>query len=147
MGAVGRQLAAVGVHHRTAGRPGTHRRLVRHLAGSSARLGTDGGPVVANLCHRFVEDTDWEYSEFALYDLGQAVAHLTVQARALGLQCGSSGRSTAPASPPSSPCPPTGRSRPWRRWARADEERGNTDTAVERQRRPVDDLVWPTAHR
>jgi hypothetical protein len=32
-----------------------------------------------------VEDTDWEYSEFSLYDLGQAVAHLTVQARALGL--------------------------------------------------------------
>jgi hypothetical protein len=41
--------------------------------------------LVANLSHRFVEDTDWEYSEFALYDLGQAVAHMTVQAQALGL--------------------------------------------------------------
>ena len=40
---------------------------------------------MANLCHRFVEDTDWDYSEFALYDLGQAVAHMTVQAQALGL--------------------------------------------------------------
>jgi hypothetical protein len=32
-----------------------------------------------------VEDTDWDYSEFALYDLGQAVAHMTVQAQAIGL--------------------------------------------------------------
>lgn len=40
---------------------------------------------MANLCHRFVEDTDWDNSEFALYDLGQAVAHMTVQARALDL--------------------------------------------------------------
>lgn len=39
----------------------------------------------ANLCHRYVEGTDWAYSEFAVYDLGQAVAHMTVQARALAL--------------------------------------------------------------
>jgi hypothetical protein len=32
-----------------------------------------------------VESTDWEYSEFAHYDLGQAVAHLTLQAQATGL--------------------------------------------------------------
>ena len=30
--------------------------------------------------------TDWEYSEFAVYDLGQAVAHMSFQAQALGLQ-------------------------------------------------------------
>lgn len=41
--------------------------------------------LVANLAHRYVEDTDWEYSEFSLYDLGQAVAHLTLQAEAFGL--------------------------------------------------------------
>jgi nitroreductase len=63
----------------------THRRLVRHLAGSSARWAPTAALLVANLCHRYVEDTDWDYSEFALYDLGQAVAHLTVQARALDL--------------------------------------------------------------
>jgi len=63
----------------------THRRLVRHLAGSSGRWAPTAGLLVANLCHRFVEDTDWDYSEFALYDLGQAVAHMTLQARALGL--------------------------------------------------------------
>ncbi len=40
---------------------------------------------MANLSHRYVEGTDWEYSEFSLYDLGQAVAHMTVQAVALGL--------------------------------------------------------------
>jgi nitroreductase len=62
-----------------------HRRLVRHLAGSSARWAPTASLLVANLSHRFVEGTDWEHSEFALYDLGQAVAHMTMQARALGL--------------------------------------------------------------
>lgn len=62
-----------------------HARLVRHLAGSSARWAPTASVLVANLCHRLVEDTDWEFSEFALYDLGQAVAHMTVQAQAVGL--------------------------------------------------------------
>ncbi|WP_232234439.1 nitroreductase family protein [Actinoplanes sp. N902-109] len=62
-----------------------HERLVRHLARSSARWAPDAGALVVNLAHRYVAGTDWEYSEFALYDLGQAVAHLTVQAAALGL--------------------------------------------------------------
>ena len=63
----------------------THERLVRHLAGSSARWAPTASILVANLGHLYVEDTDWEYSEFALYDLGQAVAHMTLQAAALGL--------------------------------------------------------------
>jgi nitroreductase len=62
-----------------------HGRLVHHLASSSARWAPTASLLVANLSHRLVEDTDWDYSEFALYDLGQAVAHMTVQARALGL--------------------------------------------------------------
>ena len=63
-----------------------HGRLVRHLAGSSAGWAPSASVLVANLAHRFVEDTDWEFSEFALYDLGQAVAHMTIQAQALGLR-------------------------------------------------------------
>jgi nitroreductase len=51
----------------------------------AARWAPAASLLVANLCHRFVEDTDWDYSEFARYDLGQAVAHMSVQARALGL--------------------------------------------------------------
>ena len=31
------------------------------------------------------QGTEWEYSEFWLYDLGQAVAHMTLQGQALGL--------------------------------------------------------------
>jgi len=62
-----------------------HARLVRHLAPSAARWAPAAGLLVANLAHRYVEGTDWEFSEFAHYDLGQAVAHLTVQAQALGL--------------------------------------------------------------
>jgi nitroreductase len=64
---------------------GVHARLVPHLAPSAARWAPSAGLLVVNLCHRFVEGTDWELSEFALYDLGQAVAHMTVQAQALGL--------------------------------------------------------------
>ena len=36
---------------------------------------------------RYVEDTDWAYSDFADYDLGQSVAHLTLQAHAMDLAC------------------------------------------------------------
>lgn len=63
----------------------THTRLVRHLAASAARWAPSAAVLVANLSHRYVEDTDWQYSEFSLYDLGQAVAHMTVQAQSLGL--------------------------------------------------------------
>jgi nitroreductase len=63
----------------------THARLVQHLTGSSSMWAPEASVLVANLAHRYVEDTDWEYSEFALYDLGQAVAHMTLQAQALGL--------------------------------------------------------------
>lgn len=63
----------------------THARLVPYLKGSSRPWAATASLLVANLCHRFVEDTDWDYSEFALYDLGQAVAHMTVQAQARGL--------------------------------------------------------------
>jgi nitroreductase len=62
-----------------------HTRLVPLLAPSSARWAPSAALLVGNLCHRLVEGTDWEFSEFALYDLGQAVAHMTVQAQALGL--------------------------------------------------------------
>lgn len=63
----------------------THARLTSHLAASSRRWAPSASILVANLCHRHVEDTDWDFSEFASYDLGQAVAHMTLQAAALGL--------------------------------------------------------------
>lgn len=56
-----------------------------HLARSSAGWATDASLLVANLAQRHVEGTDLAYSEFAHYDLGQAVAHLTFQAHHLGL--------------------------------------------------------------
>jgi nitroreductase len=62
-----------------------HARLLRHLSASSARWAPSASILIVNLCHRYVEGTDWDYSEFALYDLGQAVAHMTVQAQSLGL--------------------------------------------------------------
>ncbi|RZS77517.1 nitroreductase [Motilibacter rhizosphaerae] len=63
----------------------THARLVRHLARSSARWAPSASLLVANLAHRHVEGTDWDYSEFSAYDLGQAVAHMTLQAASMGL--------------------------------------------------------------
>jgi nitroreductase family protein len=62
-----------------------HERLVRHLARSSTAWAPSAGLLVANLSHRLVQDTDWDYSEFSVYDLGQAVAHMTFQAQHLGL--------------------------------------------------------------
>jgi nitroreductase len=62
-----------------------HERLVAQLARSSAAWAPDASLLVVNLSQRYVEGSDLEYSEFADYDLGQAVAHLTFQAHAMGL--------------------------------------------------------------
>jgi nitroreductase len=62
-----------------------HRRIANHLAPSSARWALDAALLVVNLAHVLVEDTDWEFSEFARYDLGQAVAHMTIQGLVMGL--------------------------------------------------------------
>lgn len=72
----------------TVGRRGdaVHERIVRHLARSSSAWAPSASLLVVNLAHVSVEGTDgWEYSEFARYDLGQAVAHMTLQALHLGL--------------------------------------------------------------
>jgi nitroreductase len=124
----------------------THRRLVRHLAPSSARWAPTASLLMANLCHRFVEDTDWDYSEFALYDLGQAVAHLTLQARGLDLfvrqfRAFDRGGVAAEFAVP----------RHWEVTTMAAVGRvpdslgtGGPDPVAERPRRPLDDLLWRT---
>ncbi|MFE8954916.1 nitroreductase family protein [Streptomyces althioticus] len=68
-------------------RPGEpeYDRVLPHLAPSSARWATDAGLLVVTLAHRHVDDTELLFSGFADYDLGQATAHLTVQAQALKL--------------------------------------------------------------
>jgi nitroreductase len=62
-----------------------HTALLPTLAASARRWAPAASLLVVNVCHRYVEGTDWDYSEFAEYDLGQSVAHLTLQAHALGL--------------------------------------------------------------
>lgn len=62
-----------------------HRRLVAHLARSSSVWAPGSSLLLANLAQRHVEGTTLEYSEFAAYDLGQALAHLSFQAHAMGL--------------------------------------------------------------
>jgi nitroreductase len=63
-----------------------HRRLVPHLARSSSRWAPEASLLVVNLTQVLVEGTDdLEYSEFSHYDLGQAVAHMSVQGLAMGL--------------------------------------------------------------
>ncbi|GAB3305011.1 hypothetical protein GCM10027298_23770 [Epidermidibacterium keratini] len=63
-----------------------HRRIAAHLAPSSARWAPGASLLVVNLAQVYVEDTtDWPYSEFSHYDLGQAVAHMTIQGLAMGL--------------------------------------------------------------
>jgi nitroreductase len=62
-----------------------HKRLLQHLAQSSSAWAGDAAVLMANLAQLRVEGSDLEYSEFAHYDLGQAVAHLTFQAHGFGL--------------------------------------------------------------
>jgi len=124
----------------------THRRLVAHLAGSSAVWAPSAGLLVANLSHRYVEGTDWQYSEFSLYDLGQAVAHMTVQAQAFGLSArqfrafdreGVQREFAVPAHWEVTTMTAFGRPAP----APAGAPPAGAPPA--RQRRPSDDLRWP----
>lgn len=64
-----------------------HASLIQHLARSSDAWAPAASLLVVNLAHLLVEETDWEYSEFSLYDLGQAVAHMSIQAQSMGLSC------------------------------------------------------------
>ena len=114
----------------------THRRLVRHLAGSSASWAPAASLLVANLSHRFVETTDWEYSEFALYDLGQAVAHMTFQAQALGLLVRQFRAFDRAAVASEFAVPPHWEVTTMSAIGRA------TRRAPARERRPLDDIAW-----
>ena len=126
----------------------THQRLVRHLARSSASWAPAASLLVANLSHRLVEDTDWDYSEFSCYDLGQAVAHMTFQAGALGLSVRQFRAFDRAALALEFGVPPH-----WEvttmaavgRIPRATTER-NPDRAVlpSRERRSLSDIRWPT---
>jgi len=125
-----------------------HARLVPHLAPSAARWAPSASLLVVNLCHRFVEGTDWEFSEFAAYDLGQAVAHMTVQAQALGLyarqfrafqQAGVAAAFDVPAHWQVTSMSAFGR------LPATEEPPG--PVALERSRRPLAAITWPAAGR
>jgi nitroreductase len=62
-----------------------HQQLVPLLAASSRRWAPQASLLVVNVCHRYVEGTDWDASEFAEYDLGQSVAYMTLQAQSMDL--------------------------------------------------------------
>lgn len=63
-----------------------HEKIIRRLARSSSLWAPSASLLVVNLAHTLVEGTeDWEYSEFARYDLGQAVAHMTFQGLSMDL--------------------------------------------------------------
>lgn len=124
----------------------THERLVRYLAGSSARWAPSASLLMANLAHRYVAGTDWEYSEFALYDLGQAVAHMTLQAQALGLsarqfrafdRAGVAAEFGVPGHWEVTTMVTFGRP------ARPTASRPEAADGSARQRRAVSDIVWP----
>lgn len=64
-----------------------HALIIRRLASSSARWAPSASLLVVNISHIRFGDSEIEFSEFADYDLGQAVAHMTLEAQALGLAC------------------------------------------------------------
>ena len=106
---------------------------------------------MANLSHRFVEDTDWEFSEFSVYDLGQAVAHMSIQAQAIGLHVrqfrafdrdGIAGEFGVPEHWEVTTLAAIGRAAPGSGRTGALDDVG--DPAV-RGRRAVDEILWPLA--
>jgi nitroreductase len=127
----------------------THARLMRHLAGSSAAWAPSASLLLANLAHRFVEDTDWEFSEFSVYDLGQAVAHMSIQAQALGLHVrqfrafdrdGLAAEFAIPDHWEVTTLAAIGRAVP--ATDRDDYDREPRDAPL-RQRRELDEILWP----
>ena len=134
----------------------THARLVRYLARSSGAWAPAASLLVANLAHRYVEGTDWEFSEFSLYDLGQAVAHLTVQAQALGLhvrqfrafdRAGLAGEFAVPEHWEVTTMAAVGRPAAASAVPSAPELSTTVRRAgvPSRQRRTIDDILWPVA--
>lgn len=120
-----------------------HRRLVPHLARSSSVWGPTASLLLANLSQRHVEGTTMEYSEFAAYDLGQAVAHLSFQAYELGLavhQFRAFDRDGIAAE--------FGIAGHWEvtSMAAVGQPLGTAEThrgaGTSRERRPIDDIVW-----
>jgi nitroreductase len=134
----------------------THTRLVRYLARSSGAWAPAASLLVANLAHRYVEGTDWEYSEFSLYDLGQAGAHMTAQAQALGLhvrqfrafdRAGLAAEFAVPDHWEVTTMAAVGRPRQANAARSAPEPHppARQADAPSRQRRSVDDIIWPVA--
>jgi nitroreductase len=121
----------------------THGVLVRHLMPSAARWAPGASLLVANLAHRWVEDTDWEYSEFSLYDLGQAVAHMTLQGQALGLHARQFRAFDREGLQAELEVPPHWQVATLTAFGRPVPEAATRSGA--RDRRPVDDLRWPPA--
>ena len=137
-------------------RDATHARLVRYLARSSGAWAPGASLLIANLAHRYVEDTDWEYSEFSLYDLGQAVAHLTEQAQALGLhvrqfrafdRAGLAAEFAVPQHWEVTTMAAVGRAAATSAAPSAPERSSSARRAdkASRQRRSIDDILWPVA--
>ena len=87
MGALGGQLPAVGLPRRAARGPGARSGSCRCSPGATSRGCRARAPLVFTL-HQVAsgpEEDALTYSDYAAYDLGQAVAQLSVQALALGL--------------------------------------------------------------
>lgn len=125
----------------------THARLVAHIAGSAARWAPDASLLVVNLVHRYVEDTEWDYSEFSLYDLGQAVANMTLQAQALGMgvrQFRAFDRAALESEFDVDPHWEVATMAAYG-WPDASLTEDPTSSPASRQRRPAEELLWPAA--
>ena len=129
-----------------------HARLLRHLARSSATWAPTASILVVNLCHRHVEDTDWDFSEFSLYDLGQAVAHMTFQAQSLGLFARQFRAFDAAGIAADFDVPKHWQATSMTAFGRlpaalATQPPGPADTGPARQRRSIFEVSWPTGDR
>jgi nitroreductase len=128
-----------------------HERLIRHLYGSTSTWAPTASLLVANLAHRYVEGTEWAYSDFSLYDLGQAVAHMTLQAQALGLSARQFRAFDQDSLTAEFDVPPHWEITTMAAYGRAASTPlssaggGAAKHPPHRERRPVTELLWPQA--
>ena len=119
-----------------------HPRMLRHLAPSAARWAPTASILAVNLCRRFVEGTDWEFSEFALYDLGQAVAHMTIQAQSLGLYARQFRAFAQAGLTAEFAVPDHWQVTSMSAFGRLPEGIGTPEPEPSRQRRPLSEMTW-----
>lgn len=125
-----------------------HHRIVGHLARSSSVWAPAASAIVVNIAEVGIEDAPgWEYSEFSLFDLGQAVAHMSIQGLSTGLDSHQFRAFDRDAIAQEFAIPSHLLAVSMTAFGVADHEPGEIPSpGTTRERRDIDDIVWARDH-